>query len=189
MRIIAGQHRGRSILGPADAKTTRPITDRVKQSLFDRLAAADRLEDAVVADVFAGTGSMGLECLSRGAAHVTFVERDRDASSRLEKNLHAIGQHEQAKILRMDALGRGLIQAVDERRFTLLFVDPPYPMVQHPTQQQRVWEQIERFADVADAQAVLVLRTPRDVELPAFERWPNVDSETYNMMTVHLLRR
>ncbi|MHC4996742.1 MAG: RsmD family RNA methyltransferase, partial [Planctomycetota bacterium] len=83
MRIIAGDHRGRRLLGPEGKNTTRPITDRVKVSLFDRLAAAGRIEGAVVLDLFSGTGSMGLECLSRGARHVTFVDRDRVALDRL----------------------------------------------------------------------------------------------------------
>jgi len=69
MRIIAGEHRGRKLL-PPEGDVTRPITDRVKQSLFDILAP--RIEGARVYDCFAGTGSMGLECLSRGSSHATF---------------------------------------------------------------------------------------------------------------------
>ena len=83
MRIIAGMHRGRKLLAP-EGDVTRPITDRVKQSLFDILSPMR--EEAVVYDCFAGTGSMGLECLSRGAAAVTFFEADRSALSRLKKN-------------------------------------------------------------------------------------------------------
>src|SRR3954465_9465040 len=84
MRIIAGEFRGRRLL-PPEGDVTRPITDRVKQSLFDILTPL--LPDARVYDCFAGTGSMGLECLSRGAAHATFFEADRSAVQRLKKNI------------------------------------------------------------------------------------------------------
>ena len=87
MRIIAGTHRGRRILPPA-TDSTRPITDRVKQSLFDLLAP--RIEGAQVLDLFAGTGSMGLESLSRGAAHATFFESDRSAVKLLRQNIDAL---------------------------------------------------------------------------------------------------
>src|SRR6187549_2551889 len=88
MRIIAGEFRSRQLLAPK-TDATRPITDRVKQSLFDILAP--EIPDAQVYDCFAGTGSMGLECLSRGAAHATFFEADRSAVVRLKKNIATLG--------------------------------------------------------------------------------------------------
>ena len=91
MRIIAGTHRGRTLLAPADAETTRPITDRVKENLFNRLHSLGVLGYGRVLDVFCGTGSMGLEALSRGADHCTFVDRDRDAIDRLQQNLDTLG--------------------------------------------------------------------------------------------------
>src|SRR3954469_11129678 len=97
MRIIAGQFRSRVILPPEDAQTTRPITDRVKQSLFDILTPL--LEGTIVYDVFAGTGSMGLESLSRGAAHATFFEADRSALQRLKKNIASLGVEKSATVI------------------------------------------------------------------------------------------
>src|SRR5438094_5779339 len=87
MRIIAGEFRGRRLLAP-ESDTTRPITDRVKQSLFDILAP--RMEGATVLDLFAGTGSMGLESLSRGAAAAWFFEADRPALARLRRNIEML---------------------------------------------------------------------------------------------------
>src|SRR5512140_1618812 len=87
MRIIAGEFRGRQLLAP-EGSTTRPITDRVKQSLFDILSP--RLEGAIVYDLFAGTGSLGLEALSRGASFCTFFEQDRSALSRLTQNIASL---------------------------------------------------------------------------------------------------
>src|SRR5258708_37654185 len=87
MRIIAGEHRGRKLLGP-ESETTRPITDRAKQSVFDILTPW--IEGANVYDCFAGTGSMGLECLSRGAVRVAFFESDRSAVKLLRRNIEAM---------------------------------------------------------------------------------------------------
>src|SRR5437762_11840455 len=84
MRIISGEHRGRLLLAP-QGDTTRPVTDRVKQSLFDILAPI--IEGALVYDCFAGTGSMGLESLSRGAKFVTFFEADWSALARMNRNI------------------------------------------------------------------------------------------------------
>src|SRR5665213_2141962 len=99
MRIIAGEFRGRNILPPA-SDVTRPITDRVKQSVFDILTPL--LDDATVFDLFAGTGSMGLECLSRGAKGVHFFEADRSALERLRKNVTALGLSDRATIVAGD---------------------------------------------------------------------------------------
>ena len=87
MRIIAGEFRGRQLLA-AQSDVTRPITDRVKQSLFDILSP--QIPQAIVYDCFAGTGSMGLECLSRGADRVIFFELDRSAVTLLRKNIQTL---------------------------------------------------------------------------------------------------
>jgi len=120
MRVIGGEAKGRRLHSPV-GKATRPLTDRVRESLFSALAA--RVPGARVLDLFAGTGSIGLEALSRGAASAVFVESNRVALEALRRNLDAVG------------LG-GLVvagtveQHVDrlEGPFDLVFVDPPYPM-------------------------------------------------------------
>ncbi len=99
MRIIAGNFRGRRLLGP-ESDTTRPITDRVKQSIFDIVAGL--LPDAVVYDVFAGTGSFGLESLSRGASTAVFFERDRSALVRLNRNIDTLDVRQQAVVVTRD---------------------------------------------------------------------------------------
>src|SRR6476661_4896686 len=99
MRIIAGEFRGRRLL-PPEGDVTRPITDRVKQSLFDILTPL--LPDARVYDCFAGTGSMGLECLSRGAASAVFFETDRSAVAWLRKNIAALGVEDRSQVIAQD---------------------------------------------------------------------------------------
>ncbi len=127
MRIISGQFGGRNIL-PPPTDTTRPITDRAKQSLFDSLCAPDRITDAVVLDCFAGTGSMGLECLSRGAKHVIFIERDRGALLALRQNIVALGVQSSSTVLPIDAYSSltNPLFSTDYPTLDIAFVDPPY---------------------------------------------------------------
>ena len=126
MRIVAGQHKGRKLLGPK-GQVTRPITDRAKTALFSILAAA--VEGATVVDLFSGTGSLGLEALSRAAASCCFAERDRAAVDRLRRNIDAMGLAGRCTIWRGDVLRllghwlAGLAGDVD-----IAFVDPPYAL-------------------------------------------------------------
>jgi 16S rRNA (guanine966-N2)-methyltransferase len=120
MRIIAGRWRGRALLAP-QGEATRPTSDRAREGLFSmlqsRLGSFDGLE---VADLFAGTGALGLEALSRGAARCTFVETDRAALAALKRNLANFGAEEGSEIRAQDATSFG------EGRFDLVFLDPPY---------------------------------------------------------------
>jgi len=122
MRIIAGEFRGRKLL-PPDTGATRPVTDRVKQSVFDILTPL--LDGAVVYDCFAGTGSMGLECLSRGASRVTFFEADRSAAGRLKQNITTLKVDDRATVVSGD-LFRWLADPARRDAATLVFLDPPY---------------------------------------------------------------
>ena len=126
LRIIGGVWRGRMIEAPAD-EAIRPTTDRVRESLFNRLmhgAAGSglSLEGARVADVFAGTGAMGLEALSRGAAHVTFIERGLSALALIRRNVAALGAEDRVSIVAADATN--LPKAAVAHDIALL--DPPY---------------------------------------------------------------
>src|ERR1043166_2306300 len=122
MRIIAGDFRSRQIL-PPQTGATRPIADRVKQSLFDILAP--EIEGARVYDCFAGTGSMGLECLSRGASHATFFEADRSALTRLGANIQTLKLADRATIRKGDLFSH-LASPPISAKADLLFLDPPY---------------------------------------------------------------
>lgn len=117
MRIIAGTHRGHRIAAPK-GRETRPTSDRVRENAFNLIGPVDGSE---VLDLFAGSGALGLEALSRGAAHATFVEHDRDAARTIDANLDKLGLH--ATVLRMDAV-RALQQ--EHRSYDLILCDPPY---------------------------------------------------------------
>ena len=104
MRIVAGAARGRRLVVPR-GDDVRPTSDRVRESVFNALySLGDPVDGATVLDLFAGTGALGLEALSRGASHVTFVESNRDAVAALVANIDALGFAPQATVTRTDAL-------------------------------------------------------------------------------------
>jgi 16S rRNA (guanine966-N2)-methyltransferase len=126
LRIVAGRHRGRALSVP-EGRAVRPTASRAREALFDILSHAkfterDVFDGARVLDAFAGTGALGLEALSRGAAHASFMERDRDARKLLAANIETLGEVASASVLAADALHppRAAI-ACD-----LIFMDPPY---------------------------------------------------------------
>jgi 16S rRNA (guanine966-N2)-methyltransferase len=123
MRIIAGEHRGRRIEAPA-GRGTRPMLDRVREALFSTLG--ERIAGAAVLDLFAGTGSLALEALSRGARSARLVERDPAALRALRDNVTALDMGERAEVTVGDALSRG---AWSEGPYDVVFVDPPYRML------------------------------------------------------------
>ncbi len=125
MRIIGGQARGRTIVAPAGAKT-RPTQDYVRESLFNILRWD--VPQARVLDLFAGTGALSLEAVSRGAQDAVLVDADRDACAAIRRNIESARMQEQCRLLQkdyraaMEQLGR------EGRRFDLIFIDPPYKM-------------------------------------------------------------
>jgi 16S rRNA (guanine966-N2)-methyltransferase len=125
VRVVAGELRGRRIEAPP-GNDTRPTTDKVREAVFNALGSLDVVRDARVADLFAGSGALGLEALSRGAAHVTFVERDRAALRVLRQNVDTLGVADRARVQPLDALSAA---AGD---FDLVLADPPYQFEQWP---------------------------------------------------------
>jgi 16S rRNA (guanine966-N2)-methyltransferase len=126
VRIVAGAWRGRKLVAPP-GRATRPTADRVRQALFDMLLHApwggrEVVERARVLDAFAGTGALGLEALSRGAAHATFMERDWTALAALRANIAACGAGDRARVLAVDATRPPAADAPGG----LVFLDPPY---------------------------------------------------------------
>jgi 16S rRNA (guanine966-N2)-methyltransferase len=123
VRIIAGEHRGARIVAPKGL-ATRPTSDRVREAAFNLVGPVD---GAAVLDLFAGSGAMGLEALSRGAASAVFVESDRDACRTIQRNvekLHVTG----ATVVQRDALHS---LATDRRTYDLILCDPPYGYADH----------------------------------------------------------
>ncbi|TNE40267.1 MAG: 16S rRNA (guanine(966)-N(2))-methyltransferase RsmD [Alphaproteobacteria bacterium] len=129
MRIVGGRFRGKKILLPED-KRIRPTSDRSREALFNILAhdremrrnEASLPQDARVLDIFAGTGAFGLEALSRGAAHVTFIDNHAASLALIKKNVAAFGAARQADILNRDGAKPGQVG----EPYNLVLLDPPY---------------------------------------------------------------
>src|SRR5690349_7511585 len=120
MRVVAGELRGRRIEAP-EGGTTRPTTDKVREAVFNALGSLGVVDGALVVDLYAGTGAMGIEALSRGAERCTFVERDRDALRVLRSNLGSLGLEARSRITTGDVMA--VASSIDA---DLAFADPPY---------------------------------------------------------------
>jgi len=160
MRIVAGLWRGRALIAPPGT-ATRPTADRVRQALFDMLlhapwAGRETLEGAHVLDLFAGTGALGLEALSRGAVHATFVEQNRAALAALRANIAACGAQDRCTVLAIGALA-----IPPGTPAGLVFLDPPYG-------KDLVRRAVARLhaADRLAPDALLVAETGRDEPAP-----------------------
>ncbi len=173
MRIVAGTAGGRRLVVPA-GDTTRPTTDRVREAIFNALFSLDLLEDRTFADLFCGSGALGLEALSRGAAHVTFVERDRAALDAVRTNIDTIGFAAQSAVHAGDAVTwLGASVSVD-----VVLADPPYDFDQ--------WSQLLHAADRAGAEFV-VAETGKQV--PDFDDWSILRQRGYGSTVVTFLAR
>jgi 16S rRNA (guanine966-N2)-methyltransferase len=128
MRIISGNFKGKKILLPKD-KLTRPLKDLTKESIFNILKHSKllniELESSNVLDLFSGVGSFGLECLSRGAKNVTFLESYADVLSVLKKNINNLNQQNQTKVIEKDIFAENTLKLLNDK-FDIIFMDPPY---------------------------------------------------------------
>jgi 16S rRNA (guanine966-N2)-methyltransferase len=170
MRIVAGKWRGRHIAAP-DTMDTRPILDRAKVVLFDmlghRLAQPGSLPPLAVLDLFAGSGALGLEALSRGARYCLFVEQSRPIAAIIRKNLDTLAIIGEADVVQADVMRLSirppppLPEAPDEpTRYGLVFVDPPYRMLSGPAPVPALREFLRKLAHdpLIDPEALIVVR-------------------------------
>ncbi len=157
MRIIAGQYRRRRLEGPPKGATTRPLPDAVREAIFNLLRG--HFEGVEVLDLFAGTGSFGLEALSRGATRAVMVERDRRTADVLRANAESIGAGAEAEVVVGDALGPAALNRCPKPAH-VIFLDPPYDMVRDPAGWARVRAQASRLVSMLTPTGYLILRTP-----------------------------
>jgi 16S rRNA (guanine966-N2)-methyltransferase len=128
MRIVSGEFRGRALAAPAGDRT-RPTSDRARQAIFNVLEHAPwspGVRDARVIDLFAGTGALGFEALSRGSAFCLFVETDEEARGAIRETVDAFGLFGRTRVHRRDATDLGVRPGSDGPAFDLAFLDPPY---------------------------------------------------------------
>jgi 16S rRNA (guanine966-N2)-methyltransferase len=166
LRIISGTFGGRIINSPA-GKKTHPMSERVRNALFNSLGSS--IEGASVLDAFAGTGALGIEALSRGAKHATFIERDRVAQNVLDENINLLGISQKSKIIKAPV--SSWIDTYDGPKFDLIFADPPY----HDTQ----FSTVSKLMGLLKPGALMVLSRPGRSESPTVPGVVVVDNRGY----------
>jgi 16S rRNA (guanine966-N2)-methyltransferase len=170
MRVIAGEFGGRRLLAP-HGTTTRPTTDKVRQAVFNSLGSMGVIEGAVVADLYAGSGALGIEALSRGAERCIFVERDRDALHALRANIDALDIADRTAVHVTDVMA--WVPAM--RGVDIAFIDPPYAF--------DAWPGLLALVDVD----TVVAEADDPVDAP--EGWEQLRSRRYGRTWVTLLQR
>lgn len=185
MRIIAGQHKGRPLSAPK-GMTTRPTGDRTRESLFNILAHATwapPLEGARVIDLFAGSGALGLEAMSRGAAFCLFVETDHGARGAIRDNIEALGLFGNTRLHRRSATDLGDKPAGVGAPFTLAFLDPPY----HKGLVQPALDGLVSGNWLSE-EAIAMVETGSDETL-MFTGWTVIDTRDFGAARVQFLKR
>lgn len=186
MRIIAGTAGGVPLRCPP-GEAVRPTTDRVRQSLFSILG--DRVPDAVVLDLFAGTGSLGIECLSRGAAQVTFVESHRATARLLEENLRRANLSGDIILIQpVETFFRSQSRGVS-RTFDLILADPPYATREGDTDYIAILLQEPALLALLNDDGLLVMEVPRLQPRPDSSSWQLVDARTYGTNQLWFLQK
>jgi 16S rRNA (guanine966-N2)-methyltransferase len=174
MRVVAGAHRGRTLRAPPGTDT-RPTADRVREALFSILGPIDGTD---VLDLFAGSGALGIEALSRGAASATFVERDRRAAATIRANLEGLGAD--AHVVVRDALA-WLRSPPPDAAFGLVFADPPYDSAP-----RLAAALTERLPAVVSEEALIVIES--DKRTPLLLDLPLADERTYGKTRIAIHR-
>lgn len=193
MRIIAGKWRSRQLKRP-DTAATRPMPDRIKEAIFNSLGARYGTPGALpalrVADLFAGSGSLGLEALSRGAASCCFVEDNVDALATLRLNVGALCAGSSATISDRDAWTFGA-SAVEREPFDLIFLDPPYRDSGDTSDSGRVAEFLRSLAAGDADETIVLLHHPAAVRFDASgtDGWTVADVRKFGTNAITLFSR
>jgi len=170
MRVIAGEFGGRRLVTP-EGETTRPTTDKVRQAVFNSLVSMGVLDGASVVDLYAGSGALGIEALSRGAARCVFVERDRNALAALRENVAALGLDDRATVVASDV--PAWVPAM--RNVDIAFIDPPYSF--------------DAWDSLLGAIHVGLVVAEADDEVVAPPGWQTLRARRYGRTRVTLLER
>ncbi len=185
VRIVGGEHRSRYLETPHGFDITRPMTGRVKESIFSILRGW--FEGATVLDLFAGVGTMGLEAVSRGAARVFLVERDRHVLECLERNIAALGCGSVCTAIQADALSGAVLMRV-ARPVDVAFMDPPYDIAQQTSGRRRILDQAAALRSLFADKGWLVIRLPYVLSETesALAGFTGPEVRSYGDMHVHL---
>lgn len=189
MRIIAGEKRGMKLLSPP-GMDTRPVTDRVKESIFSILYSSYNLpEGAKVGDIFSGTGSFGLEALSRGADCVTFVDMGKHVVEVLNQNIARTGYEGQCAVLCTNAFKAGAPVAPGLDLYDLAFVDPPFPLTRETDAKSQLGKMLHLMnSQMVEGGLVLVRTHIRSVLDESYGNLKVVERREWGTMAETFLR-
>jgi 16S rRNA (guanine966-N2)-methyltransferase len=180
MRIVAGEFRGRRLHSPKGSKI-RPTSDRVREAIFNIIAT--ELRDAQVLDLFAGTGALGLEALSRGAAQAIFVDQDADALRLIRVNIETCGIKDRTKVIQGSAQQAIRRLTAAGETFNLIFMDPPYG-------KGLVEQTLPQLESVADSTTLLVVEHHVKDVIPAQSgEWLRTQERRYGDTSVSFFVR
>jgi len=169
-------------------QVSRPVTDRVKESLFSVLYKYDVPAGKTVADLFSGVGSLGLESLSRGADFVTFIEKEAKIIQILKKNIEKAGFVSESKVIRADAFKIGAPVDFDRRRYDVVFVDPPYSTTENVGEGSPLSRLLSVLGQHLAADGIVVVRTAKRTELLAqYEKLKIIERRQWSNMAVTIL--
>jgi 16S rRNA (guanine(966)-N(2))-methyltransferase RsmD len=189
MRIIAGSKRGMKLFSP-EGMDTRPITDRVKESVFNILFSKGYPDGCVVADLFSGTGSMGLEALSRGAVWATFIDGDRRVIEILKRNIEKADFTGQSKAVCANILKVGAAPTPEHGLYGLVFVDPPYAMSEDSELNSQVGKLMCLICQQTKDNGLVILRTHEQAHVREnYDQLAQIDERTWGNMTVRFYRK
>ena len=177
------------LLGPK-AQVSRPIIDRVKESLFSVLFKYDLPNGEMVADLFCGVGSLGLEALSRGAGFVTFIEKEPKVIAILEKNIEKAGYAGESKVIRANAFKVGAVLNFDGQKYGLVFVDPPYSATRNVGDDSPLSGLLTLLGEQVATDGIVAVRTHKRTELlEQYGRLEIIDRRQWGTMAVTILKQ
>lgn len=170
-RIITGKFKGRKLKVPEKA---RPVTDRVKTVIFDMLG---EIQNLTVADIFAGSGNLGIEALSRGASHATFLDSDHEAIQLINQNLNTV-QAEPSTFTVKQGNGKSFPN-YSEANFDLIFIDPPFSLIND--------YDYSKFAKLLNSNGVIILKTQKN-DKPKIAKLEIIEKREVGINTIYFLR-
>ena len=174
IRIISGIYGGRPI-GVSKSRVTHPMGERIRNSMFNSIG--DEVQDAEILDAFAGSGSLGLEAISRGAKSAVFVERDRVAGRILEENIASLGVNDQSQVIHAGVAS--WVKATDQK-YDIIFADPPYNDIQLST--------VKSLFGLLKPKGLMVLSYPGRSEAPTETGVVVVDNRSYGTAALTFYR-
>ncbi len=182
MRIISGNFRGKKISLPKD-KATRPLRDLVKESIFNLIEHSNKInfkiKNSKVLDLFSGSGSFGLECISRNAQKVTFVENYKNALETLKKNISSLEIKEKSQIIEADCFN--FLNSIDDNtnKFSLIFIDPPF-------REQKINLMIESIKEkkILDQRGIIIIHRHKKDEIDISKKLNILDERNYGISKI-----